>query len=416
MKKVSDYVEGLKEYAISTLGKLISIPTVNPPGGMYVDAANFLKDELEGIGLDVDLIEIPDSYLDRHYPYSPQHKGHRRLIVYGRLGNRGPRLHFNGHYDVVPAGGGWRFDPFKPTIIDGKVYGRGANDMKGGITSILMMLKVLVKFDLISNGTLEVAFVPDEESSGIGTKYLVEECNVIPDYVVVAEPSGIDRLAIGHKGLVRGMVKIKGRQAHASMPWIGDNAFVKASELIVKFKDRYEKILSSRRTTYPVDVPKGLYPTINLGGYAESTSRKESIVPGEFIFSIDRRTIPEEDPLEVEEELKHILIESAKEVGAEIDVNIITNIPAAAIPIDSKIVRFACGCIKGIIGKDPRVGLSLGRTDLGYYIFKGSKGIMYGPGKIEGSHTTDEYVELDDIIVATKVFVALVTNFMAQDA
>ncbi|MEM2634080.1 MAG: ArgE/DapE family deacylase, partial [Nitrososphaerales archaeon] len=230
LKQILNYIEELENYAISTLSKLISIPTVNPPGEMYVNITKFLANELKDNGLDVNLIEIPDSYLERYYPYSPQHKGYQRLIVYGKLGDNEPRLHFNGHYDVVPAGLGWKTDPFKPVIINNKIYGRGATDMKGGITSILIMLKALKKFKFIPNGTMEVAFVPDEEASGIGTKYLVEECKVMPNFVIIAEPSGIDRLAIGHKGLIRGMVRVKGKQAHGSMPWIGNNAFLKASE------------------------------------------------------------------------------------------------------------------------------------------------------------------------------------------
>ncbi|MET1127726.1 MAG: succinyl-diaminopimelate desuccinylase, partial [Thermoproteota archaeon] len=110
-------------YAVELLGKLISIPTVNPPGSNYENCARLLGGELDRLGFEVQLVEIPESYLDEHYPYAPAHRGYPRFIVLGRLGSGRPILHFNGHYDVVPPGTGWARDPFTPAVVDGKVYG-----------------------------------------------------------------------------------------------------------------------------------------------------------------------------------------------------------------------------------------------------------------------------------------------------
>ncbi|MDK2383967.1 MAG: M20/M25/M40 family metallo-hydrolase, partial [Candidatus Korarchaeota archaeon] len=111
---------------VKRLSDLVSIPTINPPGEHYEEAAGLLADWLREVGMRTELIMIPEKWLDKHYPYSPAHHGYPRVIVYAYVGNKERALHFNGHYDVVPPGSGWRVtDPFRPVVRDGRMYGRG---------------------------------------------------------------------------------------------------------------------------------------------------------------------------------------------------------------------------------------------------------------------------------------------------
>jgi len=389
------------------LSEIIRIPTINPPGLEYKRCANVLSKRLGEIGFDVEIIEIPEDYLDKHYPYAPQHRGYPRLIVYGRRGGGSKTLHFNGHYDVVPPGSSWTRDPFTPIIEGDRIYGRGSTDMKGGVASIIAALKKMRDQGLDRGITLEVLFVPDEESGGVGTRYYVENRSSVPEYVVVAEPSTTKKVVIGHKGLVRGVVKVYGKQVHGSVPWLGENAFLKASELSLKFMELYNPILMSRSTNAPVENEFSKHPTINLGGYAESLSRKDNIVPGEFVFSIDRRVIPEEDIDYVINELREILAKASMIVGARHDLKILSAVPPALTPQNAKLVDVSTSCVEKILGINPRILISTGRNDGVFYRSRGSEVVTYGPGVEKTPHMPDEYNSIEEIQRSIDVYVCI---------
>ncbi len=394
-------------FAVEILRDLISVPTVNPPGYGYKRCSEIIARRISEAGFDVEVIEIPEDYLDKHYPYSPQHSGYPRYIVYARRGSWGRVLHFNGHYDVVPPGSGWTRDPFTPVVEGNRIYGRGATDMKGGIAAAIAALKKIRDSGVGKSLTIEAAFVPDEESGGVGTRYYVEKAKKIPGYVVIAEPSTSGKLVIGHKGLVRGVVSVYGKQVHASAPWLGENAFLKASELALKFMEIYRPILRSRSTRAPIEDPEASHPTINLGGYAESLSKKDNTVPGEFVFSFDRRVIPEEDIEKVVEEIRASFEDASRIVGARYGVRILSAVPPAITPQDAAIVSIARSCIEKRLGKSPRILISTGRNDSVYYRIRGSEVITFGPG-VEGvAHMPDEYNSIDEIGRAIEVYLCI---------
>ena len=128
------------EWAISVLKKFIEIPTVNPPGERYGDFVSEASKVLEELGFSVEIHEVPKGVVEKYYP---EYADHPRYIVIGRLGGGRPTIQFNGHYDVVPPGAGWSTDPFKPTIREGRLYGRGSVDMKGGIAASLLALSLI---------------------------------------------------------------------------------------------------------------------------------------------------------------------------------------------------------------------------------------------------------------------------------
>ena len=405
--------EHILEYAVSTLKKLIATPTVNPPGEHYEECARLLEKELRSLGFETELVRIPEEYLDKYYPYAPAHHGNPRIIVLGRLGSGKPVLHFNGHYDVVPPGTGWSRDPFKPVEENGRLYGRGATDMKGGIAATLAAFKLLMEEGFKPRGVLEAAFVPDEEAGGVGTRYLVEKGGVKPDYVVIGEPTTSGCVTIGHKGLARGIVRVFGKQVHGSIPWLGENAFLKAASLALEFMRFYEPVLKSRRTSAPVKYPEGAHPTINLGGLAESTSKKDNVVPGEFVFSFDRRIIPEEDPEEVVKEMQSYLEKAARSVGARYEFRVLSLVPPSLTPVDSEIVAIARTCVREVLEMEPSVYMTFGRNDAVFYVrMAGSKAINYGPGVEGAAHTPDEYTTIDELAKVVGVYVCMIRRVL----
>lgn len=405
-----------EKYMVDVLRDLIGIQTVNPPGLEYVKCAEFLRKHLEQLGFHVELVPIPEDYLDKYYPYAPSHRGHPRLIVLGRKGSGSPVLHFNGHYDVVPAGAGWTKEPFNAVVEEGRMYGRGSTDMKGGIAAVIGTLKLIADSKMKLGGTIEVAFVPDEESGGAGTRYLVESGRTKPDYVIIAEPTHppIEGVTIGHKGIVRGTVKVLGKQVHGSAPWLGENAFVKAAMLVSEFMKEYQPLLDSRVTKHPTEDPKGKHPTINLGGYAESLSRKDNILSGEFTFSFDRRVIPEEDVDEVAKELQKYFQTAAQRVGARHEVKVLSAVPASVTPLDSKIVAVASKCIKARLNVDAVATISVGRNDAVFYKKIGVEVINLGPGAEPTAHTPDEYTTIAELNSSVEIYTDIIRELLAK--
>ncbi len=381
---------------IDLLFQLIEIPTVNPPGENYHRMAKLLKQYLEELGFRVEIIEIPENYLDKFYPYAPQHRGYPRYIVLARNCSDRVDLHINCHYDVVPPGEGWSFDPFKPIVKEDRVYGRGATDMKGGIACVLTALRLAIERREL-RGCIELAFVPDEESGGIGTKYLVEELGATPRYVLIPEPTSSELIAIGHKGMIRGLIRVFGRQGHASRPWRAVNAFEKGCILVARLVEVFQRYAHSKRSDMPFEEEEARYVTLSLGGWVRTSAMKDNVVPGEFSFSFDIRTIPELSNEEVFRSFKSMVEEIAGDIGVRVAIEKLIDIPAASTPIDSPLLTFVRSIASKVLGYEPRIFVNTGRYDLVFYRSRGSHVVVYGPGVRGQAHAVDEYITIEEL-------------------
>ncbi len=400
-KKINEH----EEYITKVLSRLIEIPTVVPPGEKYEDCANYLRDLLKEYGWEVQVIKVPIEYAGK---YIPKYKDYPRYIVLARLKGEAekPILHFNGHYDVVPPGTGWTItDPFKPKIIDGKVYGRGATDMKGGIASILLTAKMLAEGRLSYQGTVEISFTPDEEIGGeCGVGYIVNEGIVKPDYCIIAEPSGVENIWFGHKGLVWFDIIVKGKAAHGSTPWLGVNAFEKMVEVAQALIKELKPKVESKISKYDYIYPEGKKATMNIGGEVHGGA-KVNVVPDYYSFSIDRRVIPEETVGEAEKEVIEFINNLKKKIpGLNVEVKIRTRMKPCLTDPSSKICQVTSKACKEIIGKEPKLTVCIGGLDMRYYAYKGIETIVYGPGVLGIAHMSNEYIEVKDILTVSKVY------------
>jgi succinyl-diaminopimelate desuccinylase len=172
--------------------ELIRIPTINPPGDAYEACSRFLGERLKKRGFEVEYVRAEGAPGDS--------ESHPRTNVVARYEGKGAQgnaecVHFNSHIDVVEAGSGWTFEPFGGTVKDGKVYGRGACDMKGGLASSIVACEALIDSGIAFNGTLEISGTVDEESGGFaGVGYLAEEgyfSKPRVHHVIIPEPLGI---------------------------------------------------------------------------------------------------------------------------------------------------------------------------------------------------------------------------------
>ena len=393
--RLEDALRGAERYALDLLLKLVSIPSVSPAGDRYEEIAGLLADELSRIGLKVDLVRVPGEYVREHCPLASEAP---RVIVYA-TGWRGSRtLHFNGHYDVVPGGPGWTVtEPFKPVVRDGRIYGRGVSDMKGGIAAAVAALKAVADAGLEPGVRVEAAFVPDEEIGGeCGTGYVVNGMKLRPDYVIIPEPSGLDKVWYGHKGLLWVKVKVVGRTAHASTPWLGVNAFLAASRLALAVSDALTAIYASRRSSHKIIPEEAAYPTFALGGRAGVPGGgKTNQVPGEFEFTIDRRMIPEETVEAALREIEAVVRMAAANLGVQASVEVMQSMEPAASRLGKLHDTLRSAAAK-VVGREPEPVICPGGLDLRYYTSVGSEALSYGPDGTT-AHAPDENITVEEL-------------------
>lgn len=397
-------VESNKEFSVKFLEKIVSIPTVSPWGEGYEEFAKTSREVLEGVGVSVEIHRVPQDYVDPRVP--PEGRGRARYIVLARIGSRdNVVLHFNGHYDVVPGGPGWRVtDPFKPRIIDGRLFGRGATDMKGGIAAVATAMASLSSYAERLGIGVEAVFVPDEEIGGsTGTGYVVEKGLARGRYVVIAEPSGLGQIYIGHKGAVWGEVIVKGRTGHGSTPWLGVNAFEKATLLAREMFEKLVPRIESRKSKYEYDLREGNKATIMIGGYLRG-GEKINQIPGEVVFSFDRRLIVEERSDDAWREIKEFIEDAAKRLGVEVELRHVHAMEPVIVDPGSKIFSAIERGAEIVTGMKPRKIVCIGGLDMRYYAAAGYEVATYGPGVLEAAHTPDEYIEIEDLVRASKIY------------
>jgi succinyl-diaminopimelate desuccinylase len=389
--------------------ELIRFPTVNPPGEAYGPCAEFVGRRLQARGFGVDYVRAHGTPGDNdRYP--------RINMVARREGARPrPCVHFNGHIDVVETGGGWTVEPFAGVVRDGKLFGRGACDMKGGLAASIIAVEALIDCGADLPGTLEISATVDEESGGYGgVHYLAERGWFSPprvDHVIIPEPLNVDRVCIGHRGVWWAEIETHGRIAHGSMPFLGDCAVRHMHAVIDRFeRDLYPR-LSQRNTAMPV-VPAGArHPTLNInslhGGQAEQHSGYPApCVPDSCRMVIDRRLLIEESMPSVKAEVIEILDELARSrAGFSYSIRDIFEVNPSMSDRNGPVARMTAAAIRRVIGRDPEFICSPGTYDQKHIdrVGKLKECIAYGPGLLDLAHQPDEYVVIDDMVTSAKV-------------
>lgn len=398
-------VEGSGDLLIEMAKDFISIPTVNPPGSNYVEMVNQIGAWCRRLGLEVEVIDVPAEVVVERSPDS-QNQPRKILLAYLGAREKRPHIHFNGHYDVVPATGTWKVtDPFKPVVKDGLLYGRGASDMKGPLASILIALKALAEFKSELNGVVSFSAVPDEEIGGeAGAKYLVEKKQTFADVCIIAEPSGLDTIWDSHKGQAWLEVTVKGKAAHASTPWLGVNAFERASRLVVCLSDSYVKQLPSKKFNKLVPYDDAI-PVVTLGGVVRGGG-KINIVPDSISFTVDRRTVPGETFEEARSEFINALYSCADMLGvdrSDLEVRTILAGEPCVLQNDKLKSDFA-EAVEAALSFKPSFKICQGGLDMRHFISANIPTLTYGGGDSSKAHVADECAKVSDLLDAAKVY------------
>jgi succinyl-diaminopimelate desuccinylase len=405
-KAIDDRVEELVALAV----ELVRFPTVNPPGEAYTPCAEYIGRRLKKRGFSVEYVRGKGAPGDSdRYP---------RANVIARFDGRGPgpAVHFNSHIDVVEAGDGWTLDPFAGVVRDGRVYGRGACDMKGGMAASIIAVEAFMAVYPDFSGAIEISGTADEESGGFGGVAHLARLGYFSkprvDHVIIPEPLNKDRICLGHRGVWWAEIETRGEIAHGSMPFLGDCAIRHMGAVVEAFEQEVFPALERKETRMPV-VPEGARrSTMNLnsihGGQTEDfrPGLPSPNVPDSCRLTIDRRFLLEEDIAEVKGEVTAIL-DRLKRERPKFDYRIrdLMEVLPLMTERDAPVAAAVAQGIRDIFGKEPDYVISPGTYDQKHVTRLGHLHdcIAYGPGILDLAHRPDEWVGISDMVESAKV-------------
>lgn len=422
MQKVMDRIDDRVDDLVELTRDLIRFPTINPPGEAYQPCAEFIGNRLAKRGFEIEYVRGTGAPGDSDaYP--------RVNVIARREGSGpGPCVHFNGHIDVVEVGGGWTVPPFDGLVKDGKVYGRGACDMKGGLASAIIAVEALIDSDPDYPGAIEVSGTVDEESGGYGGVAFLAERGWFStprvDHVVIPEPLNVDRVCIGHRGVWWAEIETKGRMAHGSMPFLGDSAIRHMTAVLERFEEELYPALAKRLSDMPV-VPDGArQSTMNInslhGGQFEGHDGLPTpCVADSCRMIIDRRFLIEESLDDVKSEVADILERLAiSRPDFQFDIREIFAVEASISDRNGPVAATTAAAIQEVLSVAPKIVCSPGTYDQKHIdrIGKLKDCIAYGPGMLDLAHQPDEWVGIEDMTAAAKVMALTTSRLLRRTA
>lgn len=417
-----DAVTARTDDLVALTQDLIRIPTLNPPGRNYREICDYLAARLERRGFAVELVRATGAPADSDR--------HPRWNLVARIEGARPGdcVHFNGHHDVVETGHGWTVDPFGGEVRDGRVYGRGACDMKGGIASAVIAAEAFLATHPDFAGAIEISATADEESGGYGgVAYLAEQGYFDParvQHVIIPEPLNKDRICLGHRGVWWAEIETKGRIAHGSMPFLGDCAVRHMGAVLAEMEETLFPLLAGKRTAMPV-VPEGArQSTLNInaihGGEPEQdadyTGLPAPCVPDRCRITIDRRFLIEEDIAEVKAEVAAMMERvRARRPELQYEIRDLFEVQPTMTDRDAPVVRTVEAAITRVLDRHAQFVVSPGTYDQKHIdrIGRLRNCIAYGPGILDLAHQPDEWVGIDDMADAAKVMALTLKELLA---
>ena len=379
---------------VQFLQALVRVPTDTPPGNNAPHAERTAA-LLEDFGFQVEKYPVPAQDVKDYGLESLTNLVVRRQYTPGKT------IALNAHGDVVPPGDGWTHDPYGAEIVDGKLYGRASAVSKSDFATYTFAVRALEALGLQLKGGIELLFTYDEEFGGeLGPGWLLKNKLSRPDLLIAAGFSY--QVITAHNGCLQMEVTVHGEMAHAAIPDTGIDALQGANAILTALyrqNQLYQSITSQ--------VEGITHPYLNVGRIEGGTNT--NVVPGKVVFKLDRRMIPEENPAEVEAEVRRVIAEAAASVPG-VTVEIRRLLMADAWKPDNRNAALVQALQKhgeALFGKPiPTSGTPL-YTDVRLFAAAGIPAAIYGAGPRtvleSNAKRADEHLVLEDLRRATKV-------------
>jgi len=392
--KLDAWIDAHFDEQLGFLQQLVRVPTDTPPGNNAPHAER-TAELLAGFDFKAEKFAVPEAEVKAVGMESVTNLIVRRHYGPGRV------VALNAHGDVVPPGEGWTHPPYGAEIADGKMFGRATAVSKSDFSSFTFAVRALESLGAKLNGGVELHFTYDEEFGGeVGPGWLLKHKHTKPDLMIAAGFSY--QVVTAHNGCLQMEVTVHGKMAHAAIPESGVDALQGAVHILNALyaqNQLYKKVTSA---------VEGInHPYLNVGLIQGGTNT--NVVPGTVSFKLDRRMIPEENPVEVEANIRDVITRAAAEVpGINIDIKrMLLARSMKPLPGNKPLVEAIQKHGEALFGEPiPAMGTPL-YTDVRLYAEAGIPGVIYGAGPrtVLESHAkrADERLDLEDLRRATKV-------------
>ncbi len=380
---------------VAFLQALVRVPTDTPPGNNAPHAER-TAELLAGFGYTAEKFPIPEWALKESGLQSITN-----LIVRRRYGEGGRTIALNAHGDVVPPGDGWSHDPYGGEIADGRLYGRAAAVSKCDFSTFTFATRALESLGAALKGGIELHFTYDEEFGGeLGPGWLLNNRHTRPDLLIAAGFSY--QVVTAHNGCLQMEVTVHGKMSHAAIPDTGIDALQGAVAILNALYQQNTLYKQVRSQVTGIN-----HPYLNVGLIEGGTNT--NVVPGKVVFKLDRRMIPEEDPVAVEANIRQVIADAAAtRPGITVDIKRMLLARALEpLPGNAPLVQALQQHGEAVFGEPiPASGTPL-YTDVRLYCEKGIPAVIYGAGPRtvleSNAKRADEHIVLEDLRRATKV-------------
>lgn len=419
MENLMKYIDSHQDEAVNFLRRLISFDTSfieQGVDGREKEAQEWLEKRMHEWGFETELFEPSNEHIKNMPDYNPGHNYENRpnlvAIHYGSGG--GKSIILNGHMDTVPLDDirKWKYHPLSATVDNGKIYGRGACDMKAGLAAMILAVKFLNDCQIEHCGNIIIESVVDEEGGGNGTLSCIKK-GYHADAAIVTEPTNLD-IYSASRGVYLLEIEVEGKPAHACFKWQGVNAIEKGFKIVSGLKELETRWLALRKNPY---LPS---PTIGLGEIHGGISA--ATVPGTCQMRFDIKYLP----YEIDEQGNKVFVKGEK-IKEEVE-NCIDRICQGdewlckhpvrkkwylsvmphSIEMDHPIIEIARSSSMEVMGRARVSGLPSG-ADARHLQNTGQiPTILFGPGDMKNAHSINEWVSIKDYIDSIKILAKII--------
>jgi succinyl-diaminopimelate desuccinylase len=381
-----------KEELTALLQRIVQVNTENPPGREQA-VGEMIAETLQAEGCRVELQMV---------------EGIRFNVIATLDGTRPEKLLFNGHLDTVPAGnlGLWTDDPWGAVIRDGRLYGLGSADMKAGLAAMIMAIKALCRSGITFERGLLFTAVIDEEVGFKGTRALLE-ANKLKHCTMayVSEPTGL-RIGSQLKGALEYTAKTFGLSAHTGNAFAGDNAIYKMGRYLEVLR-KYNDSLKDR-----MDLPGLRYPTVNAGKLQGGVG--VTLVPDRCELEFDRQVLPTETMEEAEREIRELTESFTREEGIEVELTLRQRFSNWTVDKSEEVVHALTTTIADLTGHAAEFMGFNGYAEVEMLAAAGIPSVLYGPGTLDVAHAPNEFVPLDEVLVAAQAYALIAYRYVTR--
>ena len=433
VEQVFRTVEQKRDRIITLLRDLIKIPTVVPPGNNYGDLVNFVEPLFKKLGFTTERVIVPDEHI-KAIPYPLE--GPRINLVATREHGKKEAVTIYAHMDVVPIEEPWTKDPFAGIVENGKLYGRGACDTKGNLAAAILAVKAIKESKRPFKGRIILAIPVDEEGLMTGIKHMIKRGHLKGvDAAIICEPEQ-NQICISQKGALRVRIEVSGKMSHGCMPLTGFNPILPMVEIIQRVKKLEKEEIENHGQDEFLGFPS-ITPTVLRAPIKGEPQL--NVMPSGCEAMVDIRTIPGQS----HEKLKSNLIRIVKDVEREFrkdltsgwekaireqlkpglseglsfsaGIDIFEDRPWTKTDRHERIVRAVAKAYRLVTGNEPIYNGVPGATD-GTFIHAWAKIpiITTGAGDRMVPHQKDEWIGIDELVDAAKIFAISILEFLGE--